>query len=89
MDASEQRASVRGVQGVKLTLRFLINIESIAEALILNRQKFRVQPRESKLRTEDKAQAHKSSSEFEIAALFQIITERQFQIQSYFYELEH
>ena len=69
MDASEQRASVRGVQGVKLTLRFLINIESIAEALILNRQKFRVQPRESKLRTEDNAQAHKSSSEFETAAL--------------------
>ena len=28
-----------------------------------------VQPRESKLRTEDRAQAHKSSSEFEIAAL--------------------
>ena len=48
-----------------------------------------LQPRVSKLRTEDKAQAHKSSSEFEIAALFQIITERQFQIQGYFYELEH
>ena len=48
-----------------------------------------VQPRESKLRTEDKAQAHKSSSEFEIAAPFQIMTERQFQIQSYLYELEH
>ena len=30
----------------------------------------KVQPRESKLRTEDNAQAHKSSSEFEIAALF-------------------
>ena len=28
-----------------------------------------VQPRESKLRTEDNAQAHKSSPEFEIAAL--------------------
>ena len=27
------------------------------------------QPRESKLRTKDNAQAHKSSSEFEIAAL--------------------
>ena len=48
-----------------------------------------VQLRESKLRTKDNAQAHKSSSEFEIAALFQIIKERQFQIQSYFYELEH
>ena len=48
-----------------------------------------VQPRESKLRTKDNAQAHKSSSEFEIAALFQIIKEQQFQIQSYFYELEH
>ena len=47
------------------------------------------QPRESKLRTKDNAKAHKSSSEFEIAALFQIIKERQFQIQSYFYELEH
>ena len=29
----------------------------------------RLQPRESKLRTKDNAQAHKSSSEFEIAAL--------------------
>ena len=57
-------------------------IESILDLLCL-------QPRESKLRTEDKAQAHESSSEFEIAALFQIILEWQFQIQSYFYELEH
>ena len=48
-----------------------------------------LQPRESKLRMKDNAQTHISCSEFEIAALFQIIKERQFQIQSYFYELEH
>ena len=29
-----------------------------------------IQPRESKLRTEDNAQPHESSSKFEIAALF-------------------
>ena len=33
----------------------------------------KVQPRDSKLRTKDNAQAHKSSSKFEIAAFFQII----------------
>ena len=48
-----------------------------------------IQPRESKLRTKDNAQAHKSSSEFEITALLLFEKERQFQILSYFYELEH
>ena len=50
--------------------------------------KWELQPRESKLRTKYNAEAHESSSDFEIAALFQIIKKRQFQIQSYFYELE-
>ena len=63
----------------------------IGTAMIINvwNVGYLLQPRESKLRTKDNAKAHKSSSEFEIAALFQIIKERQFQIQSYFYELEH
>ena len=32
-----------------------------------------IQPRESKLRTDDNAQAHRSNSKFEITAFFQII----------------